>query len=140
MTVLKPQEGDIPLPVPGVVSRTYWEGCAAGELRFQRCGQCGGATHTPAVLCAHCTSTDLRWEVSSGRGTVYSWTAVWRPQTPAFEVPYVPLVVEMEEGWFMLADLVGCEHDAVQVGMPVEVTFHAHPGGVTLPYFQPRPA
>ena len=101
MTVLKPQEGDIPLPVPGVVSRTYWEGCAAGELRFQRCGQCGGATHTPAVLCAHCTSTDLRWEVSSGRGTVYSWTAVWRPQTPAFEVPYVPLVVEMEEGWFM---------------------------------------
>ena len=63
---------------------------------------------------------------------------MWRPQTPAFEVPYVPLIVEMEEGWFMLADLVGCEHDAVQVGMPVEVTFHAHPGGVTLPYFQPR--
>jgi len=138
VTLLKPQEGDIPLPVPGVVSAPYWEGCAAGELRFQRCGTCGGATHTPATLCAHCTSTDLRWEVSSGRGTVYSWTTVWRPQTPAFEVPYVPLIVEMEEGWFMLADLVGCEHDAVHVGLPVEVTFHTHPGGVTLPYFAPR--
>ncbi len=139
MSWLRPQEGDIPLPVPGVVSATYWEGCAAGELRVQRCGRCGRVTHTPATLCAHCTATDLTWETSSGRGTVYSWTTVWRPQTPAFEVPYVPMVVEMEEGWFMLADLVECEHDAVHVGMEVEVTFHAHPGGVTLPYFRPRP-
>lgn len=138
MSWLRPQEGDIPLPVPGALSSTYWEGCAAGELRFQRCATCGGATHTPAVLCAHCSSTELSWEVSSGRGEVYSWTTVWRPQTPAFEVPYVPLVVEMEEGWFVLADLVGCEHDAVRVGLPVEVTFHAHPGGVSLPYFRPR--
>ena len=138
MTLLKPQTGDIPLPVPGTVSAPYWEGCAAGELRFQRCRRCGGATHTPAVMCAHCTATDLSWEVSSGRGEVYSWTTVWRPVTPAFEAPYVPVIVEVEEGWWMLADLIGCEHDAVHVGLAVEVEFHAHPGGITLPYFRPR--
>jgi uncharacterized OB-fold protein len=137
VTVLRPQGGDIPLPVPGPVSTPYWEGCAAGELRYQRCRACGGATHTPAQLCSHCTSTDLEWVASSGRGVVYSWTTVWRPQTPAFEVPYVPLVVEMEEGWWMLADLVGCEHDEVRIGLPVEVEFFAHPGGITLPYFRP---
>mgnify|MGYP000650319261 CR=1 FL=1 len=41
------------------------------------------------------------------------------------------------KGWHVLADLVGCEHDAVHIGMPVEVEFFAHPGGVTLPYFHP---
>ncbi len=54
---------------------------------------------------------------------------MWRPVTPAFEVPYVPVIVDMEEGWRMLADLVGCEHDAVHVGMPVEVEFFAHSRG-----------
>ena len=138
MTLLTPQEGEIPLPVPGILSQTYWDGCAAGELRFQRCRACHRATHTPAAMCAHCTSTDLVWEASSGLGEVYSWTAVWRPQTEAFHVPYVPLIVTMDEDWWMLADLVGCEHDAVHVGMPVEVEFHHHPGGMTLPYFHPR--
>ena len=88
-------------------------------------------------MCAVCTSGDLTWEVSSGRGEVYSWTTVWRPQSPAFEVPYVPVIVAMDEGWHVLADLVGCEHDAVHIGMPVEVEFFAHPGGITLPYFHP---
>ena len=78
------------------------------------------------------------WEVSSGRGDVYSWTTVWRPSSPAFEVPYVPVIVGIEEGWQVLADLVGCEHDAVPIGMPVEVEFFDHPGGITLPYFHPR--
>ncbi len=138
MTMLRPQAGDIPLPHPGSVSAPYWEGCAVGELRFQRCTRCGGATHTPAIMCAHCTATDLTWEVSSGLGEVYSWTTVWRPSTPAFEVPYVPLIVAMEEGWHMLADLVGCEHDEVRIGLPVAVEFFPHPGGITLPYFHPR--
>lgn len=137
MTVLRPQGGGIPLPEPGPVSAPYWEGCAAGELRFQRCRDCGAATHTPALLCQHCTSPELEWALSSGRGIVYSWTTVWRPSTPAFEVPYVPLIVEMEEGWLMLADLVGCEPDEVRIGLPVGVEFFAHPGGITLPYFHP---
>jgi len=27
----------------------------------------------------------------------------------------------------------------VRIGLPVEVEFFAHPGGITLPYFHPRP-
>ena len=64
---------------------------------------------------------------------------MWRPQTPAFTVPYAPIIVELEEGWQMLSNLVGCEHDEVHVGLPVEVVFHALADGSTLPYFQPRP-
>jgi uncharacterized OB-fold protein len=137
MTWLEPQSGQITSPYPGVLSQPYWDACRRGELTFQRCADCGGATHTPAVVCAHCTSTALSWEVSSGRGTVYSWTTVWRAVTPAFVAPYVVVIVDVEEGWQMLANLIDCEHDAVQVGLPVTVTFHPLPDGAVLPYFRP---
>jgi uncharacterized OB-fold protein len=140
MTWLEPPTGEIAAPFPTVLSKPYWDGCARSELSFQRCEDCGGATHTPAVVCAHCTSTALRWEVSSGRGTVYSWTTVWRPVTPAFTAPYVVVIVDVEEGWQVLANLIDCEHDAVHVGLPVTVTFHARPDGAVLPYFRPAQA
>jgi uncharacterized OB-fold protein len=137
MTLLQPQTGDIPLPFPSVISRPYWEGCARGELLFQRCRDCDRITHTPAVMCAHCTSRNLEWERSEGTGAVYSWTTVWRPQTPAFTVPYTAIIVDVDEGWQMLSNLVGCEHDAVDVGLRVEVEFHRLNDEITLPYWHP---
>ena len=137
MTILLPQEGSIPVPQPGSFSQYYWDGCAEHELRFQRCGVCNGATHTPAVLCAECASPDIHWERSTGIGEIYSWTVVWRPATPAFVVPYVPIVVTMVEGWNLLSSLVGCEPEAAEIGMAVEVVFHQGAEGFTLPYFRP---
>lgn len=137
MTWLAPQTGAIPVPRPSLLSRPFWEGLARGELLFQRCRVCGRATHTPAVVCAHCGSPELDWEPSSGRGTVYSWTIVWRPQTPAFSVPYVPIIVDLEEGWQILSNLIGCEHDEVHVGQAVVVEPHAVGEGISLPYFRP---
>ena len=103
MSILQPQRGAIPVPRASALSRPYWDGLARQELLFQRCQACAGATHTPALVCAHCGSRVLSWEVSSGRGTVYSYTVVARPQTPEFVVPYVPIIVDMEEGWQILS-------------------------------------
>jgi uncharacterized OB-fold protein len=137
MTDLAPQTGDIPVPFPSPLTQPFWDGCDRRELLFQRCRDCGKATHTPAYICAHCTSRALVWERSTGRGAVYSWTTVWRPQVPTFEVPYVAIIVTMDEGWEILSNLVGCPHDAVRVGLRVEVDFHEINGGVVLPYFRP---
>jgi uncharacterized OB-fold protein len=138
VTLLVPQTGEIPQPHPSSVTQPYWDGCARGELLFQRCNNCHLATHTPSRFCAHCASLDLVWEQSAGVGSVYSWTTVWRPQTPAFTVPYLPIIVNVDEGWQILSNLIGCEHDAVQVGMRVAVEFHAIHGGTMLPYFRPE--
>jgi uncharacterized OB-fold protein len=137
MAILKPQTGDIPRPVPTITSRPFWEGTKRGELLFQRCTDCGGATWSPAVMCSHCWSTNLTWEASKGEGEVYSWTSIWRPQTPAFEVPYVAIVVRMDEGYDFLSNIVGCEVDDVHIGMRVKVQFHALDDTTTLPYFVP---
>lgn len=140
MTLLVPQPEGIPLPSPSEFSEPYWEGCALGELRFQRCEGCGSATHTPALICARCASRDLRWERSSGLGQIYSWTVVWRPPTPEFVVPYAAVIATMAEGWDLLSNLIGADHTEPRVGMPVEVEFHPVGGGVSLPYVRPRPA
>ncbi|PTR22830.1 hypothetical protein C8K36_11012 [Rhodococcus sp. OK519] len=137
VTVLGPQRAGIPLPTPTVLSRPFWEGCAEGELRYQRCTACGRAEFDPNMLCRGCGSDDLEWQVSAGRGTVYSYTEVTRPQTPAFTSPYVVVIVELDEGYHMVSNIVGCTTADVRIGMPVAVEFHEIDGGVVLPYFAP---
>ena len=136
--ILEPQPAGIPLPAPTEVSAPHWEGCLRGELMVQRCRACGGYVFIPRPACTHCLGGDLEWVRSSGRGVVYSHTAVHRPQQPAFATPYVCAVVEVEEGWHMLTNLVGVEPDAVRVGLPAEVAFHAVGDRIALPYFRPR--
>ena len=135
--LLQPQSPGIPLPVPTLYSQPYWDGCKVGELRYQRCQDCGAITMDPAPACSACFSTNLDWEVSTGQGEVYSWTTVWRPQTPAFTVPYVAVIVTLDEGFWLLANLINCPVDAVHVGMRVKTTFVELSEEITLPYFEP---
>lgn len=137
MRILRPQHGNIPHPRPTAVSQPFWDGLRLQELRFQRCGSCGRAVHSPSTICSNCWSTSLSWEVSSGRGEVYSWTVVRRPISREFEVPYAPVIIDMAEGWQMLSSLVGCADDEIRIGMPVQVIFHVIEGDFVLPYFEP---
>jgi hypothetical protein len=138
MTLLRPQINVVTSIQPSVFSAPYWEGIAQSELRFQRCISCSLAIHTPAAICSQCHGADLRWEVSSGRGVLHSYTVVWRPVSPDFEVPYVPVLVLMEEGWTMLSALIDCEDSDAAIGLEVEVAFHLGADGAWLPYMRPR--
>ena len=134
---LEVQPAGIPLPIPSSISEPHWEGCRRDELLVQRCLDCQGYVFIPQAACTHCLSDNLEWVRSSGKGSVYSYTTVYRPQQPAFETPYVVAIIEVEEGWYMLANLIEMELDDVRVGLPVEVTFHAINDEITLPYFRP---
>lgn len=136
-TPLVPNVDGIPVPRPTTESAHYWAGCREGELRFRRCGGCGLTVFEPRPLCPRCHGTDLPWEVSGGRGAVYSWTVVWRPQTPAFTVPYAPAIVRLDEGFDILTAIVGCEPHEIRDGLAVAVEFHAVDDTITLPFFAP---
>ncbi|MFC9516533.1 Zn-ribbon domain-containing OB-fold protein [Nocardiaceae bacterium NPDC056970] len=136
-TVLAPQREGIPLPEPTVLSQPFWDGCVVGELRYQRCTACGRAEFDPNKLCRGCGADTLDWQVSAGRGTVYSYTEVTRPQTPAFTSPYVVVIVELDEGYHMVSNIIGCVPADVRIGLPVAVEFHEIEHGVVLPYFAP---
>ena len=100
---------------------------AQRELRFQRCGTCHTWIHLPRVLCPECGSDELRWEASTGQGTIYSWTRTHRPFNAAFgaDVPYVCAVVELTEGVRVLTLLVDAPAGEVPIGAGVEVSFEA---------------
>ena len=127
-----------PLPALEGLAGEFYQWCKQNELRFQRCVACNAWRHVPREICAECGSWDWEWTRSSGRGSVYSHTTVHRPPRPEFNAPYVVAIVELEEGWHMLTNLVDCAPEDVAIGLPVEVDFRAVSDEISLPCFRPR--
>ena len=127
-----------PLPDLSGASGEFYGFCRAGELRFQKCEECGSWRHVPRELCADCGSWDWSWEASSGRGVVFSWTVVERALHPAFvdDIPYAVVIVEMEEGVRLLSTVMDVDPADLRIGLPVEVFFDAMTEEVSLPRFR----
>ena len=121
-----------PDPVAADEAR-FWAFVAAGELRIQRCADCRTHRHPPRPICAACGSTAGEWVPASGRGEVWALTVIHPPTLPAFaaRTPYGAVVVRLEEGVFLVGNLVDCPPDDLVVGMPVEVA-----EGLRLPLFR----
>ncbi len=127
-----------PLPRPTPLSQPFWDACREERLIVQRCNDCSAYVFIPQPCCGECMSTDLEWVESTGRGTLYSYTTVHRPQQPTFRVPYTVVIVELEEGWYMLSNLIGVAEDEIEIGTPLEVFFEARSDEITLPLFRVR--
>lgn len=138
--LLQPQSGDIPAALPSELSRPFWEGCRRGELLYQYFPESGTAQFNPAPIDRRSLSPSFEWRTSRGLGSVYSWSVVWRPQTPAFATPYCAAIIELDEGYQMVSNIIGCPADAVHCGLRVEATFIAVNDDLTLPYFRPSRA
>ncbi len=115
----------------------YWKGCQNHQLLYQRCATCDYRGLGAATVCARCHATALVWESSTGYGSLYSWTVVWRPPDPSFRVPYAPAVVRLDEEVWMVSAIIGCEPEALRDGLRVAVEFHPATDEITLPYFTP---
>lgn len=129
-----------PVPVPSEDSKPYWEAAGRGELKLQRCLDCGAFRFPPAVLCPECSSRSAEWTAVSGRGKVYSYVVFHRAYHPAFaaDLPYAVACIELEEGPRLLSNVVGVGPDGIRCDMPVEVVFEPVSGEISLPKFRPR--
>ena len=116
----------------------FWEGVEAGELRIQRCTKCNALRHPPGPACPQCGSLEWDTVTSRGRGTVYSHVQPHYPPVPSFEYPYVVALIELDEGVRFVSNIVDIAPEAVEIGMPVEVTFTKVDEELTLPLFKPR--
>jgi uncharacterized protein len=114
------------------LAQLFWEGCAQGELRYQRCAACGRTQFYPRPFCARCGGAPT-WAVSKGCGILYAATRVGRAPSPDFAalVPYDILLFDLDEGFRMMA------HGApgLAIGERVRVSFRTH-GERALPYFR----
>lgn len=130
---------DKPIPEITPRNRDYFEGCALGELRVRRCEACGARFRFAHGWCPECWSDRLGWERASGRATVSHFTVVHQAPMAAYQqdCPYVLALVELEEGVRMMTNIVGCDPEAVHVGMKVRAAFEPR-GPVMLPVFAPE--
>lgn len=135
--LLQPQLGNIPAADPTELSQPFWDACRRGELIYQYFPESNTAQFNPAPIDRRSLSADFEWRISRGLGTVYSWSVVWRPQTPAFTVPYCAAIIDLDEGYQMVSNIIGCAADGVYCGQRVEVRFIAVNDRLTLPYFRP---
>lgn len=119
---------------------TFWDHCAAGELRLQRCADCGGLTWPVERACEHCGSAALRWERMSGEGRVVSWCQFHQDYYGgAPPVPYDCILVELAEGVLFMSNPDGFGYDDVVPGMAVRLAFidcEDSAGRFRLPVFE----
>lgn len=127
-------------PRPSPETELFWEGCAAGELRLQRCGPCDAHYFPPRPFCPRCLSDEVTWEAVSGRGTLHTYVINHRA-APGFEAPYAIAVVQLDEGPRMMSNIVGVDQtpEALVLDMALEVTFDER-GDVFVPLFRPAGA
>jgi hypothetical protein len=133
------ERAPVPRPDPANADdAAFWAALRDGELRIQRCAACGVFRHPPRPVCAQCGADESVWETVSGAGEVWSFTVVHPPTLPAFadRTPYGAVVVRLDEGVFLVSNLVDCPVDEITVGARVELVLSAVADDLVLPLFR----
>lgn len=127
------------LPIPDGDTEEFWKGCKRHELLIQRCKSCGIYRFYPRPICSNCSSMEWGWVKSGGKGQIYTFVVFHHAFHPSWqeELPYVVAVIELEEGVRLIARVVECSPQKVQIGMKVEVVFNDVSEEITLPQFRP---
>jgi len=128
------------IPAITVEAAEYFAGAMRGELRIQRCTECGKHQHYPRVLCSHCGADAIEWITASGRGTLYSFTVIRQNGVPVFKErqPFVVALVDLDEpGARMIASMPTVEPAEARIGMAVRAVFRPVSDDVALVDFEP---
>ena len=126
-------------------SAPFWAGTARGELLVQACAARAVLRRMPPrPMCPACRSISVRWEPTSGRGTIWSFIVAHPPLLPAYAAlaPYNAIVVALDEepAIRFVGNLVatpdgpinGVDPATITIGEPVRVVFQTV-DDVTLP-------
>jgi uncharacterized OB-fold protein len=138
MSELDPMK-QFPIPVADADTMAFWDGVARDELLVQRCDGCRAWIWQPRPICPRCQATTLDWERVSGDGSVTSWIVLRPPVLPAYAemVPFVVLLVELDEGVRMIGYLVDADgnvlktdgqQESLAIGSRVTLRFHDQAG------------
>lgn len=75
-------------------------------------------------ICPNCAGESKTEYAFSGKGEVYSYTTVYDPPEEYKDMaPYTVVIVKLDEGPFITAQITDVDNDQVEIGMPVEMTF-----------------
>lgn len=129
---------DRPLPHLTSWNRPFFAAGFDNVLKLQFCGTCRQHIYYPRPLCPRCGTRELDWVATSGSGTLYSYTIVWKPEHTYFldQVPIVMGTVALAEGPMMFARVVDATEEQLAIGQALTVDFEVLTEEIALPVFR----
>jgi hypothetical protein len=117
----------------------YFERLKHRELVYHYCDACNRVLFPLRQVCTGCASENLTLKVSSGQGSIYSFTTQYREAHPFFadSTPSTLLLVDLKEGFRVLANLVEAVECDIAVGSAVEAIFDDSEEDLTILRFRP---
>jgi uncharacterized OB-fold protein len=125
-----------PHPRPAIThdNAFFWDGLNQRKLLFQSCN--GRMRHPPGPMCPETGSLDFDIVEASGRGTIHSFVIMHQPRMPGFDYPLPVVLVELEEGVRIVANMIGADPADVTIGRAVTADFVEVEPGYVLPAFR----
>ncbi len=108
--------------VPVLPGLFTFDGCDVAKIRIlgSRCRQCGEKYFPTRSNCPRCSATDLEGVTLSSTGVITNYTVV-RQTAPTWKgpVPYIIVVVQLDDGGKVTTHLIGSQPEEVRVGARV---------------------
>jgi uncharacterized protein len=130
-------------PFADDTTQPFWDAALEGRLVAPKCDDCGTVVLPPEPFCFNCQSQAFTWTELPGTGTIYTYTVVRHPLSPALAdvVPYVGGVVELDgtqgDGARLIANIVDCDPETVKIGDRVKIRFDKVSDTYAVPRFVP---
>lgn len=118
------------------MTRPFWEAATQQRLVRPVCDDCGRSFFVPQIACPQCHSEAWTYQPSTGSGVITTFTVVSRAPTADHPPPYIVAIIDLEEGWSMMSNIIDCAPTEVAIGKRVAVVFSQRPDGVVLPQFR----
>ncbi len=123
-------------------AKPYWEATREKRLVIQYCRTSGKYQHFPRPTSIYTgRASDIEWREVSGKGTVFSYSIAVRGH-PAFRghEPYAVVVVTLDVGVNVIANMMNCTREELLIGMPVRPCWLPLEDGTNLLMFEPDAA
>ena len=112
--------------------KDYNEALKENKLLGLKCKECGTITVPPKMVCRKCASPDMEIIELKGRGKIQTFATVnVAPEGREDEVPYIIVLVELDEGPWLMGNLTGVDPNEATmelIGKRVKMGHKVFPG------------
>ena len=126
-------------PAARSYSKAFWEGTQDRKVLLQFDRRNERYQFFPRPLSIYDGRRgNLEWREVSGKGLVHSFTVARRAPGPLRgKEPFFIVVVQLDEGVNVMANVANCPFDEMRIGLRMKPYWHSLPGGAHLLMFEP---
>jgi uncharacterized protein len=101
---------------PRLTVQDYTSALKENRLLGLKCLDCSAVNAPPRMVCQNCGSVNLEILELSGKGKIVTFTCVHvPPECRQGQPPYLVILVELDEGPWLMANLSGIETDTASM-------------------------